>query len=82
MQRVPLRCGLSAYKSKMRDALEAWLMSMMFGLLALTLYIGKEASAGGEGDANRQSNNLNPFSSQPPVCVRLKMLCFAFKKLC
>jgi solute carrier family 50 protein (sugar transporter) len=32
--------GLSPYKSKMRDALEAWLMSFTFALLALTLYVG------------------------------------------
>ena len=37
--------GLSAYKSKTRDALEAWLMCMMFGLLALTLYVGIVAMA-------------------------------------
>lgn len=41
--------GLSAYKSKMRDALEAWLMSMMFGLLALTLYVGEGSEKGGVG---------------------------------
>ena len=32
--------GLSQYKSKTRDSLEVLLMSMMFALLSLTLYVG------------------------------------------
>lgn len=41
--------GLSAYKSKMRDALEMWLMTLMFALLALTLYVGEGSEKGGVG---------------------------------
>lgn len=58
--------GLSAYKSKMRDALEMWLMTLMFALLALTLYVGEGSEKGEIGGHLIKSHSISNLNARPP----------------